>query len=120
MTFHCDRGEYDGEWSLDEITGKGKATFKPQGIVAQGEWQRGMLHGRGCIQFANDDRYEGEFCNGMRSGQGVLTMANGDAYAGQWDSDLPNGEGRFTSSNGDIFTGRVRRPCCTLLTLGLC
>lgn len=52
------------------------------------------------MSYEKEFEYEGEFQSGLLHGKGKLRYFNGDTFIGDFDNDLPNGSGTFTSNNG--------------------
>jgi hypothetical protein len=67
---------YDGEWLADERCGEGRFVGAPAprggGEVYEGQWRRGVPHGRGKCRYADGDVYDGEWIDGHRHGEGLL------------------------------------------------
>lgn len=95
---------YVGEFSHDEINGKGTYTYA-NGDVYEGEFKNGKKDGSGKYTWANGAVYEGEFKEDKKEGEGVFTYVNGAVYDGEWRDDLKNGEGTYTWADGARYTG---------------
>ena len=64
-----------------------------------GEWENGLFHGRGRIEWGNGGTYEGEFKRGLASGEGERVWPNGDRYIGGWHEGQRCGMGVFTRAS---------------------
>jgi hypothetical protein len=53
---------------------------KVPAAMYEGEFEEGLMHGRGVYSFPNGDIYEGSFVRGSMHGQGKLQRLNGDYY----------------------------------------
>jgi hypothetical protein len=62
--------EYDGEWELDKMHGKGRYTFT-SGAEYNGDWVSGKMHGHGKMVYADGTSYEGQWENNLMSGEGT-------------------------------------------------
>ncbi len=91
--------------SGDCQNGAGRANFK-NGDVYVGEWQAGLMHGRGVYQFRTKARYQGEFYKGVMQGQGQMRYPDGTVYVGGWRSNKKSGEGKLVSPSGKTQDGR--------------
>ena len=95
---------YEGEFSKDEINGKG--TYKyANGDVYEGEFRNGNKEGTGKYTWANGAYYEGSYKANKKDGKGVFHYASGAVYEGDFKDDLKNGEGVYTWPSGDKYTG---------------
>ena len=75
----------------------------------QGEFARGLRHGRGKLATGFGDLYEGEFQEDAYHGQGTMAYANGDRYTGQWARGQREGLGTLAHASGDVYVGCWRR-----------
>ena len=58
-------------------TGKAEITY-------EGDWRKGLRHGKGVMKFKSGGVYEGDFKNGYKSGWGKMTYPSGNYYEGEW------------------------------------
>ena len=75
------------------------------GAIEEGEFVRGQLDGKG-IRIEKDgiETFEGEFCNGRRHGVGIYTDKDGSRYEGaRFANNWPNGNGGITSYQDYTF-----------------
>ncbi|KAH9598967.1 MORN motif [Trypanosoma melophagium] len=119
---------YEGEFVMNEITGKGKMQLddgtvmigeffqgKTNGKVEVtlprcgtfiGEFKNGVVVGQGTIKYANGDVYEGGFTDSggpmpLRHGHGVFKFHEGNILECTWKRNVLHGEGTYTTSTGD-------------------
>ncbi len=60
---------YAGEWKDDSAHGKGTLTVSPDGLVAEGGWRAGRLHGwSSSVILAGSESFHGVFRNGLPDG----------------------------------------------------
>lgn len=78
--------------------GLGKST-STSGVILEGQWHEGGLHGHGKISFPDYGVYLGEFQAHKRHGYGKHTYQDGGVYEGQWKFDDQQGIGSFSISN---------------------
>lgn len=90
---------YDGEWKKGLMHGKGRMTFN-NGSVYEGEWEYNLMHGKGVCAYENGDIYEGEFKNSTKYGKGVYTYTDGGVHDGEYVNELKHGKGVYIYPNG--------------------
>ena len=61
---------YTGDWKDGEQSGLGRFTSSQEAY--EGEWHRGVRHGRGVTMLPSGECYVGEWCQGKRQGTGSL------------------------------------------------
>ena len=96
---------YDGEFAKGLMHGKGQLVW-PDGRVCSGTWLNGERSTKetATITWTNGDVYIGSLDSHYRpSGVGTKTYSDGDKYEGQWDEGLAHGEG-VLHQNG-VYTG---------------
>ncbi|CAF1119443.1 unnamed protein product [Rotaria sordida] len=76
----------------------------------EGELKEGKKHGKGTMNYANNDKYSGDWVDDVRTGQGVYVYAGGSHYEGQYKDNKKHGKGTFvwgsdTKCAGDKYTG---------------
>jgi hypothetical protein len=62
--------------------------------------------GIGYFTFEDGSRWEGEFAKGIPHGRGKCFYANGDVYIGEWKKDGPHGKGKINFASGRTYTGQ--------------
>lgn len=70
-----------------------------------GDFERGLFHGRGVFVGASGCVYEGGFAEGAFSGHGVYRWTDGAVYTGGWKQGLMHGEGSYSSADGVLHDG---------------
>ena len=91
----CSGRSYQGEFARGLRHGRGKYATG-FGDLYEGEFQGDAYHGKGAMAYANGDRFTGEWARGRREGEGTQVYANGDTYAGHWSRNAYHGEGTLT------------------------
>ncbi len=100
-------GEFD---SNGEITGYGKRTWD-DGREYEGQWVLGEMNGKGkwtkkCVDYVTDktidQMYEGDFVDNRRQGNGVFDDGN-VIYTGSFASHRLNGEGKVVARDGSFI-----------------
>ena len=72
--FFHDRCFYEGNFSNDLCSGKGKMVYKG-GAVYEGYWKKGKWSGMGVLEYSSNHVFKGEFIDGERKdGIGELNM----------------------------------------------
>jgi hypothetical protein len=104
------KGSYEGgRNALGEPSGHGTWRSKNQGRCDEyvGEWEDGMLQGRGTYKFAADGAsYNGEWKSGKREGVGTMTYPDdGETFEGQWKWGKREGRGTERWADGENFEG---------------
>jgi hypothetical protein len=106
----CLRGswKYMGE-TLDGLPhGHGQCVWFVHGRghdIYDGEFERDLMNGRGCIKWASGDSFDGSWHKGKQSGTGILTWANNDTFVGEWHDGKRCGFGTLIRANGDTTQG---------------
>jgi hypothetical protein len=101
------QGSYEGGCKNGLADGDGHARGTAE---YQGEFRRGLKHGKGVKTWAWGDRYEGGFVDDRRSGKGMYTWGPGSPWAGErfvgdYVADERDGRGTYYWPNGDRFEG---------------
>lgn len=65
------------------------------------------LIGPGTAKFKNGNEYEGEFQNGMLHGKGYFLWSNGVKYNGDFEFNRITGKGKYEWPDGSWFEGDV-------------
>jgi len=80
--------------------------FERDNIISfDGEWDQGIWHGYGSLQFQSGDCYVGDFRNGSRDGDGTHIWRDGSQYEGHFKNDARTGKGRFAWPDGNYYKG---------------
>ncbi|KAK9733387.1 hypothetical protein RND81_04G064900 [Saponaria officinalis] len=98
---------YEGEWRRGMRHGRGKLMF-PSGAVYQGEFSGGYMHGEGTYTWPGHLTYRGRWRLSLKHGLGYQTYANGDVFEGSWLQDGPEGPGKYTWMNGNVYLGHMK------------
>ncbi len=100
--------EKNGTYTGQRINGKKQGTGKyvwNNGAIYEGEFSDNNINGKGKLTIPDKGTYEGNFINGKKDGQGTITFSNGDIYTGEWKEDKMSGQGQYTFANGDTYEG---------------
>jgi len=102
-------GEYDGSWSQDVRSGKGKMiTRKGENSIYDGDWSADVRSGRGSLVTtvgATKTTYTGSWLNDVKQGKGKEETTGGYYLEGSWDNGVrTNGAIKEKNING-VFEG---------------
>ena len=64
--------------------------------IYEGQFEEGLFHGFGVLNYANEDHYEGEWYKGQRQGHGKFVITRDNQYSmyiGEWSNGKRNGFG---------------------------
>lgn len=76
------------------------------GIIYEGNFSHGLIHGNGTLYWPNKTRYEGNFVNNRITGEGIIYYSDGlSQYQGQLLNGKREGFGKLTDRNGQEFEG---------------
>ena len=70
-----------------------------------GEWEKGVMRGKGVRFYENGSIYVGEWAGGREDGQGVLIWQTGHFYQGKWKVGKRSGMGCMLSPVGERWEG---------------
>ncbi|GMF10982.1 unnamed protein product [Phytophthora lilii] len=112
-------GSYRGEFANDLFEGFGVLRVPKlqhpltkqwlRGEKYEGDFLRGLKHGRGTWQTRNGDQYNGELKLGLYEGKGVCVYGtSGDVYDGEFVRGLRHGRGELRFRNGSNYNGGFR------------
>ncbi|KAE8894330.1 hypothetical protein PF005_g2639 [Phytophthora fragariae] len=112
-------GSYTGEFANDLFEGFGVLRVPKsqhpltkqwlRGEKYEGDFLRGLKHGRGTWQTRSGDQYDGELKQGLYDGRGVCVYgASGDVYDGEFVRGLRHGRGELRFRNGSTYSGAFR------------
>src|SRR3954469_13941466 len=101
------QGFYEGGCKNGLAEGDG---FAHGSAEYEGEFHKGLKHGKGVKTWPWGDRYEGEFVNDRRQGKGMYIWGErspwaGERYIGDYVGDAREGTGTYYWPNGDRFDG---------------
>jgi len=118
---------YEGKMLDFKPNGLGRMVYISRGETYNGDWWKGMRHGKGEhdysdgryasghfmfdrfrkgeMNYPEGDIYEGEFKDDKKHGKGTYTWNDGSKYTGDWKNGKRDGNGTFTSSNGRVYSG---------------
>mgnify|MGYP002858297218 CR=1 FL=1 len=71
----------------------------------EGEYQNGIMEGKGKYIHSSGSVREGNFINGQLMGRGILTADDGQFYEGEFVNYLCHGQGKVSWSDGSMFEG---------------
>lgn len=97
--------EYEGDFHLNKIEGKGKLNYKDTGEYYEGEFKDNNFTGMGTFKWNNGEVYEGSFLNGKFHGKGKYTYPDGQVYEGDYVNGKKEGYGKLTFPSGKIYEG---------------
>ncbi|KAH0457107.1 hypothetical protein IEQ34_015014 [Dendrobium chrysotoxum] len=95
---------YSGTILGNTPEGSGKYIWS-DGHTYEGEWRRGMRHGKGKLTWPSGAVYDGEFSGGYMHGSGLYVGPDKSTYNGRWKLNLKHGLGQQSFPNGDVFNG---------------
>ncbi len=105
-----EKSKYTGSWMDGTWHGYGELIYGPKSNCDsyEGEFYKGIFHGKGKLKYRNGRVYDGYFKSGMRNGKGQMIWASGNTFDGEWTDDLMS-EGRYTDvSHGSIYIGTFK------------
>jgi len=90
MIFPCEKAvahtivqTYEGKLDLEgRYSGQGKATLV-NGATYDGEWENGLMHGKGLYKWPSGVSYKGPFVMGKMLGKGSMRWPGGNVYDGE-------------------------------------
>ena len=100
---------YEGEFKKDLKDGKGKLTYFKGGDVYEGDFSKNEITGKGFYYFSNKNTYEGEFLKGKMHGKGLYTWFNGNEYEGEYVNNVKEGVGEYRWNDGKIYKGEFSK-----------
>jgi len=98
-------GLYIGYWKNDLKDGHNCKEVWPDGTTYNGEYSKGLMHGRGLLIYNNGAMYDGEIENNTLQGYGVFIWPEGRRYEGEWQSGEMQGYGMMKWATGNKYTG---------------
>lgn len=97
-------GTYEGNLEFGIVSGEGRFTWNNKDSYS-GDFSGNEIDGKGKLIFSDGGNYSGEFQDGIRSGSGEFKWSDGKTYVGDWSNDNITGEGTITYTNGDTLEG---------------
>ena len=91
-----------GYWKGNKKDSKGKKYDKDFNIILEGNFEEGLLNGKGMKILDNGTKYEGNFKNDKMNGSGIYYFTNGTKWEGNSVDDKKEGIGKLTDSEGNI------------------
>ncbi|MDD2815113.1 MAG: hypothetical protein PHP00_05165 [Thiotrichaceae bacterium] len=79
------RGNYMGACQNGKAHGVGRSTGQDS---YEGEFVRGIVHGKGTYYWHDGDRYTGDLRNGKAQGKGVFISKSGERKSGIWVNNV--------------------------------
>ena len=95
-----------GEFLLNQINGYAEYKSPTEGVIYEGEWNKGYMHGIGVEKGANGFNYSGEYIKGNKQGIGIITESNGNKYYGEVSHNCYHGYGIYQMANKGVFMGQ--------------
>lgn len=94
--------EYRGKVRSGRIEGRG-AYLDSSGLLYDGEWRDGLMHGQGTLKLPGGDEYTGSFRRGRADGKGRYVDITGEVYEGTFVNGLRHGRGSTTLPGGSRY-----------------
>jgi len=98
-----DGGRYYGPLKDGTLHGRGRIEWDNQNFY-EGDFAHGLMAGHGHLQFSNGV-YEGDFREGASWGVGEIRYDNGRKYRGEFVRNDWQGKGRLETPEGEIYEG---------------
>ncbi|KAH8612658.1 putative MORN repeat [Trypanosoma vivax] len=104
---------YEGLWRNGLRHGEGKYTLRKQGATVKGFFCKGLIQGRGVVEYPGISTFVGEFDRGERK-QGTMFWHETNSeerlcYQGEWIGETCQGRGLLWYQNGDFYFGRFSK-----------
>lgn len=96
---------YEGQFTNNLRTGKGKITYLKTGNRYEGDLINGIPEGKGTMHYQGIGEYTGNFTDGKPNGKGTLIFIIGDTYEGEWKDGKMHGVGKYTFKSGKTYEG---------------
>ena len=101
---------YIGPFKDEKSHGVGKIVYakgnENKFVEYEGDFFEGRIEGYGIMKYANGDIYEGNWKRGLRHGKGKMEMFNSDkTYIGKWRGDVQHGKGKLFYKDGNHYEG---------------
>jgi hypothetical protein len=106
IIYLSDKKHYIGEFQLGKIEGQGLMHFSESGLDwYDGMWRDCKKHGFGKEMFSDSCIYEGEYRNDLKHGYGKITWPGGSYYQGTFLDGNFEGSGTYLWKDGSEYTG---------------
>lgn len=101
---------YEGMFNQGVPDGEGTLYSNGKDATWDGEWQNGVMNGRGAFFYDNGDYFEGEMKEGKRSGEGRVCNRKGAVlFEGVFKDDLEEGAGTQFFADGSFMKVNYRK-----------
>ena len=90
--------DYKGGWKANKFSGHGIANYKGSESYStyDGEWEKGLFHGKGKLIYPSRLIFKGEFADGLKNGEGTYEFTDAPmknaryakSYSGNWSKDV--------------------------------
>jgi hypothetical protein len=97
--------EYRGTIRNGRLEGRG-AYLEHTGLLYDGEWKAGLMHGHGALKLPGGDEYVGWFKSGKANGSGRYIDVTGEIYEGPFVNGQRHGRGTTTLPNGRKYVSQ--------------
>ena len=74
----------------------------------EGEFRKGLMSGKGLINFYNGDKYSGEFINSSMTGYGCYTFFDSTKLIGHFDDGVCNRHAKKIYKDGRVYIGEFK------------
>jgi hypothetical protein len=95
--------EYHGTLGRGRMEGPG-AWLDETGLLYDGQWKNGLMHGQGMLKLPSGDEYTGSFRAGKANGVGRYIDITGEVYDGPFVDGQRHGKGTTTLPSGQQYT----------------
>lgn len=85
----------------------GQGTFKNPCGVYEGDFKKGMMEGKGIMDFCNGDKYTGEFQQSTITGYGCYQY-EGIKLTGHFTDGVCNKHGKKVYPDGTVYLGEFK------------
>lgn len=99
-----DGKSYQGNFLKGMRHGKGVIKY-PDGAMYDGEWKDDLRDGYGKYIYADGTSFQGEWKRGCRHGKGICVYSDGNTYEGDWVDSVPHGQGKCSFAQGGVYAG---------------
>lgn len=86
----------------------------PDGTIYEGDYENGLMHGKGLLIYNDTSMYDGDFVRGQMTGKGIFVWPEGKRYEGDWVNNKMQGTGTMKWANG-----KSTYTFCVVTTLSL-